>query len=179
MKHFTRELIEMGRSRDPAILDRQEALWDAACERYFDQLDALKGELPSGLRRLVEGYYLHDAVVRGMGQQGKTFVIHLQLDTPPQSLLTLTYELVEEPGIDREVLGPEYRGQGGQVEWRHDEIERGEGTAPTWRQSILFSNGWEVGLHFRDVTVQEVAALIPAPRNGQSVLSTEAVRSAV
>ncbi len=43
------------------------------------------------------------------------------------------------------------------------------GTPPTWRQSILLSNGWEVTLHFRDVQVQEVQVLIPAPRNGQIV----------
>jgi hypothetical protein len=29
------------------------------------------------------------------------------------------------------------------------------------------SNGWEVKLCFRDVHVQELRAIIPAPRNGQ------------
>jgi len=35
-----------------------------------------------------------------------------------------------------------------------------------WWQSILFSNGWEVNLHFRAVRVEEADALLPAPRNG-------------
>lgn len=41
------------------------------------------------------------------------------------------------------------------------------GEPPTWKQSILLSNGWEVKLCFRDVHVQELRAIIPAPRNGQ------------
>lgn len=41
-----------------------------------------------------------------------------------------------------------------------------EGAPPTWRQSILLSNGWQLTLHFRDIQVQEVEALLPAPKNG-------------
>ena len=162
MKHFTRELIEMGRSREHAILNRQEELWDEACDRYFGQLDAIKDEMPPGLRRLVDGYYLHDAAVRGMGQRGRTFLVVLHLDTPPRSLLTLSYELVEDPMIDRTALPPELSARGGSVDWQHDEIERVPGEPPTWAQSVLLSNGWEVRLHFRDVQVQEVQSLLPA-----------------
>src|SRR5436190_19814964 len=107
MKHFTRDLIEMGQSKDHAILNRQEELWDQACERYFALLDALKSEMPAGLRQMIDGYYLHDAVVQGMGQQGRTFLIVLQLDTPPHSLLTFRYDLTEEPVIDRAALPAE------------------------------------------------------------------------
>jgi len=105
-------------------------------------------------------------VIRGMGQRGRSFVIVLQLDTPPQSLLLFTYELVEDPVIDQAGLAPENCSTGGFVDWQYDEIERVEGEPPTWAQSILFGNGWEVRLHFRDVRIEEVQALLPMPRNG-------------
>jgi hypothetical protein len=167
MKFFTPELIAMGRSKDHAVLNKQEELWDEACARYFARLDVLKPDLPAGLRKLVDSYYLHDAIVRGMGQSGNTFIVLLQLDTPPQSLLTLTYDLIAEPTINQDALPLPYRARGSQVDWQHDEIEREECEIATWSQSILLSNGWEVLLRFRDVAVQEAAALIPAPRNGE------------
>ena len=106
MNYFTRELIESGQSKDPAILNRHEELWDEACERYFKRLDNLKGGMPPGLRQLVDNYYLHDAVIRGMGQRNRSFLLVIQLDTPPESLLTFVYDLVEEPVIDKAALAP-------------------------------------------------------------------------
>ncbi len=179
MKYFTRELIEMGRSRDHTILTRQEELWDEACARYFDSLEAIKDEMPPGLRHVVDSYYLHDAVVQSMGQKGDTFLIVLQLDTPPRSLLAFTYDLVKPPDIDRPALPSGLRGQGGIVEWRHDEIERVPGEAPTWIQSILFSNGWEVKLNFRDMAVMEMASLLPTvPVSPELGLSSNVTDSA-
>jgi hypothetical protein len=166
MKYFTRELIEQGRSPEDAVLTQHEETWDAVCELYFNHLDALKEEMPLGLRKMVDSYYLHDAVVHGMGQTPTAFMIFLQLDTPPQSLLTFTYDLVRPPKLDRE--GPAAGGPSreGQIEWEHDEIGRSEVDPSAWQQSILLSNGWEVTLHFRDVVIQEAAALIPAPMPG-------------
>jgi len=43
---------------------------------------------------------------------------------------------------------------------RRDESVSGD--PPTWRQSLLLSNGWEVSLHFREVHVEELHPLIPA-----------------
>jgi len=169
MKYFTRELLESGQSKDPAILNRHEELWDEACERYFNRLDTLKAGMPPGLRQLVDNYYLHDAVIRGMGQRGRSFLIVIQLDTPPESLLTFVYDLVAEPEIDKAALALKDCSAGSVVEWQYDEIERIEGEPPTWRHSTLFSNGWEVVLHFRDVRVEEAQALLPSPRDGHLV----------
>jgi hypothetical protein len=124
---------------------------------------------------MVDRYYLHDAVVRGMGQEDRKFLIMLQLDTPPQSLLTFSYDLAEDPVIDRSALPAELCAPGSLVDWQHDEIERIPGEPATWAQSILFSNGWEVRLLFRDVQVQEVQPLIPAPRNGCAVGASPSV----
>jgi hypothetical protein len=101
-----------------------------------------------------------------MGLRDEQFVIVLQLDTPPHSLMALTYSLVDEPAIAEDVLPAEYRSTGAQVDWQDDEMEKVAGQPPTWRQSIVLSNGWEVALHFRDVRVEEVQALLPAPRVG-------------
>ena len=166
MKYFTRELIENGQSKDPSLLTRHEELWDEVCERYFNRLDTPKDEMTPGLRQLVDNYYLHDAVIRGMGQRGRSFLLVIQLDTPPESLLTFVYDLVNEPVVDKAALAPANGSTGSAVEWLYDEIERVEGMPPTWKQSILFSNGWEVALHFRDVRVEEAQALLPSPRNG-------------
>jgi hypothetical protein len=167
MKYFTPELIARGQSDEGRILDEVEALWDKRCEQYEAHLATIKGEFPTGLRHIHDSYYLHDARIQGMGRQRDAFVFVLQLDTPPQSLLTLTYDLVEAPRIERDALPESARFTGG-VEWQYDEIEKGAETPPTWRQSILLSNGWEVTLHFRDVKVEEIQALLPAPRNGDA-----------
>ncbi len=66
-------------------------------------------------------------------------------------------------------MPPEHCFTGPIVDWQYDEIELVPGTPPTWKQSILLSNGWEVTLHFRDVQVQEVQALIPSPGKSQDV----------
>lgn len=170
MKYFTPDLLALGLSDDAAVLDEQERLWDEAGERYVAALEAVRPEMPPGLRRLDDGYYLHDALIQGMGEQGRLFVIVLRLDTPPRPLLTLEYDLVKDPVILADVLPAGLRGTGPSVDWQYDEIERLAGTPPTWLQSILCSNGWEVRLHFRDVKVLEVQALIPAPSPAGSVL---------
>jgi hypothetical protein len=166
MTYFTPELIGRGQSDDHRILNEVEARWDELCDEYDAYLDTIKAEFPPGVRHIEDSYYLHDATIQGMGRHDGALVIMLQLDPPPQSLLTFTYDLVEEPRIDREALPEGVRTTGNIVEWQYDEIEKVPGEPPTWRQSILLSNGWEVTLHYRDVQVEEIQPLLPAPRNG-------------
>lgn len=163
MKYFTPDLIARGQSDDGRIINEVEVLWDERCARYNDYLASIRDELSPGLRQMEDNYYLHDATVSGMGYRGDKFVVVLRLDTPPRSLLTFTYHLLEPPRIDPHVLSEEARSRGEVVEWQYDEIEKVPGEPPTWRQSILLSNGWEVALHFRDVEVMEMQALLPAP----------------
>lgn len=163
MKYFTPNLIARGQSHDSRVLDEVETIWDERCSDYQAYLASLRGQLCPGLRHIEDNYYLHDAMIRGVGHQAGIFTIILQLDTPPHSLLTFRYELVEPPHIDRDVLPESARSVGDAVEWQYDEIEKVEGQPPTWRQSILLSNGWEVALRFRDVKIEEMQALLPAP----------------
>ena len=174
MRYFTQEMIARGQSQDDKVVNEVEALWDEACERYSIYLDSVKPDMPPGLRHRVDSYYLHDAVIQGMGRQGNSFVIVLQLDTPPQSLITFTYDLVAEPIIQQNTLPPEAGAPGKVVEWQYDEIERLPGDPVSWAQTILLSNGWEVKLHFRDVAVQEVQSLLPVPRTPPPPVSQSA-----
>ena len=166
MKYFTPELIARGKSNDNRVLNEVEAAWDDRCEQYGVYLDAVQGEFPPGLKHIEDSYYLHDATVLGMGRRNGTFVIVLQLDPPPESLLIFAYQLVESPGINADALPEAVRFKGDVVEWQYDEIEKVAGSPPTWRQSILLSNGWEVVLHFTDVAVEEMQAILPPSRNG-------------
>ena len=58
--------------------------------------------MPESVRELVDGFFLHDARVLSMGRRGDTFVISLQLDVPPNELLTVTYTLT---GAGRDKAG--------------------------------------------------------------------------
>lgn len=168
MKYFIPELYVRNQSRDEATLDEAERLWAEAGDRYSAYLDTVRHEFPPGLKHLDSSYYLHDASVRAMGRRAGVFDITLQLDTPPRSLLTFTFDLVEEPTIDPtalNVLPSEYRSPDA-VAWLYEECLRVPGDPPTWAMSILLSNGWEVRLHFHDVRVQEAQALLPRPQSG-------------
>ncbi len=169
MKYFTPDLLVRFGSKDDAIANAAQEEWDCACDSYGHYFDSIKGKMPSGLRHIEESYQLHDAKVRGLGKQGHSFVIVLQLDSPPQPLVTLTFDLVNEPKINPTDLPLQFRSTGSVVEWQYDELELIPGEPPIWSWSILLSNGWEVKLHFRDVQVQEAQALLPAPRNGNTV----------
>jgi hypothetical protein len=162
MKYFTPDLIVRGQSREDTVLNEVEALWDDNCECYAAYVRSIADHLPPGLRHRIDNYYLHDAVVRGMGQRGNSFVIMVQLDTPPQSIVTFTYDLLSEPEIRKETLPPELC-SGPSVYWLYDEIEMVPGQPPSWHQTVLLSNGWQITFHLRDIGVQEVEALIPAP----------------
>jgi hypothetical protein len=175
MKYFTADLLLRFGSEDSAVAQAALEEWEEVSARYNASLQAIKESMPADLAHILESYYLHDAKVRGMGKKGRSFVIVLQLDTPPHSLLTFTFDLTGEPRINVSALPRDLCSTGEVVEWQYDEVERVAGEPPTWSWSMLFSNGWEVALSFRDVRVQEVQAWIPTPRNGSPVLAADAL----
>jgi hypothetical protein len=161
MNYFTPDLIDRFGAVEPAVADAADARWEEAGDRYCAYLDSIKAQLPPGLRQLLDDYYLHDAVVFGMGRQDGRFVIALQLDTPPQDLLILTYDLLAEPEILSDVLPRGHRCPT-RVEWMYDEVERVPGEPASWVQSVLLSNGWELRLRCHDVHVQRLEPVLPA-----------------
>ena len=93
MTYFTPDLYVRGQSLDDDVLDEVDRLWEEAGERYAAYLDTVRAEFSAGLCHIEERYYLHDAEIRGMARRGASFIITLQLDTPPHSLVTLTFDL--------------------------------------------------------------------------------------
>jgi hypothetical protein len=166
MKFFTPELISRGQSQDPETLNEVEKLWDETGDRYRAFLDSIRADLPPGLRLLEDHYYLHDAKVQGLGQRQNEFLMILQLDTPPHTLLTLTYDLLQEPVIHRAALPEKICSPAHSVTWEYEEIEPDAHNPSSWNQHILLSNGWEIQLTFRDVLVKEAQALLPVPHPG-------------
>jgi hypothetical protein len=174
MKYFTADLLHRFGSEEPSRSSAGLEEWERTCEHYNAYLDSVKGVMSSGLKQIIDRYYLHDAKVLGMGKQGPFFVVMLQLDTPPHLLLALTISLTSEPTTNPAALPAELCSTGQLVEWQYDEIELVDSESQLWSWSILLSNGWEVVLSFRDVQVHEVQAWIPAPRNGDMIAAPSA-----
>jgi hypothetical protein len=166
MKYFTPECyVALQDFSSDEVMDAADAVWEEAVNQYDAYYRSVEASLPPEYLRLQESYYLHDALVLYMGQQGNRFVIALRLDPPPQQILQLSYELAEEPIINREALPAAHRSTGA-VDWMHDEVEVVSQAPLVCVHAILFGNGWEVQLPFRALRVEEVQALIPAPGNG-------------
>lgn len=163
MKYFTPDRYVRLQDREPAAMDAADAAWTDAAERYEGYLQTILPELPPPVRQLLEGYYLHDAEVLSAGRQGDTFVLLLQLDVPPNDLLSIIYTLAAEPIIDRSVLPAEHRSA--HMSWQYEELEIcGSGDTRHYRHAILFSNGWEIQVPFRDVRLATVKPIYPCPR---------------
>jgi hypothetical protein len=159
MKYFTPELIERLGSADDATAQAAQAAWEDAATRHEAQLRAIWPELPAALRQLWDDFYLHDAEVLSMGRDGQMFVIVLRLDVPPRDLLILNYQLIGEPVINIAALPAEHRSS--PVAWMYDEVDLVRSPEKSCVHSILFSNGWEVQLRFRDVQLLTAQTLLP------------------
>jgi hypothetical protein len=168
MKYFTpQRYVALQDFSSDAAMDAADAAWEQAVEQYDAYYRSVDNALPAKYRRLQETYYLHDAVILFLGQQGDRFVIALQLDPPPQQILQLSYELAGEPRIYRDVLPSIYCDRRS-ASWQYDEVELVSQDPLVCVHSILLSNGWEVQLPFRVLQIEEAQALLPAPRNESS-----------
>jgi hypothetical protein len=162
MKYFTKDLLERYGSEDDAVANAADAEWEDAIDRYEAYLQTIRPDMPESLRQLEDGFCFHDARVLSMGRRDETFVISLQLDTPPNELVTISYTLAGTPEINKE---PFADGQDTPFPWwLYEEIEQiGTGDGKHFVYSILFSNGWEITLPFRDVQVSRAEPVYPLP----------------
>lgn len=177
MNYFTRERYLALQERGDDAMDAADAAWDEAVERYEAYLQTIRPEMPESVRELLDGFSLHDARVLSMGRRGDTFVISLQLDVPPNELLSITYTLAAAPEIKRELFP--WAAAGTSPAWLYEEIERvREGDRSYFVHSILFSNGWEARLPFREVHLATAHPTFPLPRTPQAVAPASTPQSA-
>ena len=164
MNYFTRERYLAIQNGDKLTMDAADAAWEDAVDRYDAYLQTIRPELPEAVRQLLDGFCLHDARVLSMGQRGETFVISLQLDVPPNELLTITYTLAGAPEVTKE---PFPDGEGSSpLTWMVEEIERvDKGNQTHFVHAILFGNGWEARLPFREVHMATAFPMFPHPRS--------------
>jgi Protein of unknown function (DUF4085) len=160
MKYFTRDLIERFGAPDDAVARKAEAEWEAANERYEQHLRSIEPKLPQHIRAFNE-LLLHDAVVTSLARQGDKLIMVLLKDIPPRDLVTLTYTLAEEPTIQRQDAACEQRTK--VMDFQYDEFDLIEGGELVYYQSIVFGNGWEISIRFRDVQVALAEPLYPLP----------------
>ena len=159
MKFFTPELFIQLQAPDPDAADQADETWKSALSRYRRRLDRIHPVLPRAVRHLAYDLLLHDADVLSLARENGRFVIVLRLSAPPCQTVILTYQLVSEPKIDAEALPTLYSSN--EVKWLYDEVDVVAGKKQ-YRQSILLSNGWELRLLFREVTVFEAEGLLPS-----------------
>jgi hypothetical protein len=163
MKYFTRELQERFGSENDSVAAAADAEWEAVLERYDHYLQSIEGELPEHIREF-NNLLLHDAIVWSIARQANKLIMVMQKNIPPQDVVILTYTLTEEPVIDKEALPPEHRGS--IMDFQYDEFELiRDGERTTYAQSIIFGNGWEMSLRFRDVQVTLAVPVYSAARS--------------
>jgi hypothetical protein len=172
MKYFTPDLLVRFGSADEHVSASAHAALERAAETYQSHLRAIRPRLPDSLQQLLDQHYLHDArvLLAGQADSGNSFVIWLRLDTPPREELILNYGLVRAPKITShaELLD----GESPYIEWLHDEVDFDTKDQPTGaRQSILFSNGWEIELHFDQLELIPISQPLFALGKTQSELA--------
>jgi hypothetical protein len=160
MKFFTPELhVRFQDFTNNAAMNGADAAFEAAQERYDQHLQAIEPEMPPCYRQF-DGLLLHDAHVWTIARQGDELIMVLHKDIPPRDVVILTYTLSEEPWIDQEAFPPLYRSH--VMDFTCDEFDLiDEGGRKEIVQSILFGNGWEIRLRFRDVKVTLATPLYP------------------
>jgi hypothetical protein len=162
MKYFTWQRDLALQNFESAAMAAADADWEAAVDQYEAYLDTIRPELPESVRQLLDGFYYHDARVLSMGRRGDVFVITLQLAVPPNDLLTIVYTLEGTPELSKHPVA----GAANEVPlWQYEELEliRGDGRSH-FVHSILFENGWELRVPFREVQLTTAYPLFPLPR---------------
>jgi hypothetical protein len=177
MNFFTPDLLERFSSDDEEIALVAHEELEKRSEQYARRLHEIWNQLPGRLQKLQDQFYLHDARVIAVFDPmlpilwperyltAKTAIRELelctrggclspvrfgvQLDTSPRDSLILEYgsALVEQI-LEHSALKEE---QCPYLEWLHDEIDMLPAEQGIeFRHSILFTNGIEIRLRFRD-----------------------------
>jgi hypothetical protein len=160
VKYFSPALYLRFQADDDAVADAADEEWETNGAEYVRRLDAIRGNLPPALLKLMDSYYLHDAKVSRLARAGDDFLIEIRPIYPPEDLILLRYALVGEASLNHEAFSGKFATS--HVLWMYDEIDF-DAISGTFTQDILFSNGWELGLRFHDVELILAQDLLPAP----------------
>jgi hypothetical protein len=163
VRYFTPELIARLNSNDPAEANGADAEWDRRQEAYEQGLSRIERTLPDHVRAFNK-LLLHDAKVYSLARQGEQLILVLRKDIPPRDLVIITYTLVGEPDIDTEALPVEMRSP--VMNFDYDEFGV---DGAVYTQAMLFSNGWEVRLRFRDVRFVRAEPLVASNRESDRI----------
>lgn len=170
MRYFTPDLIDRFGSSDSAVANAADEEWEALNEQYESYLRQIEPHLPVHVRAFND-LLLHDARVYSVARQGDHLLLVLHKDIPPRDLVVLRYTLTEEPYINREALSAPHRSP--VMDFLYDEFELIHGgERPEYAQAILFGNGWEMRLRFRDVEVIRAEPLYPVPSADHPIAQT-------
>jgi hypothetical protein len=191
MKYFTPDLLERFGSEDDRIALAAQDELERRSERYAEHLKGIAKKLPPRFLEMQDRFYLHDARVVGPtvpwfrpdvpapfhaelwwdfpfrsprprtdpGWQ-PSFLLALRLDPPPQEVLVLHYRFARVDEVRFHApIGDEKLPF---LEWRHDEVDlvpSDEGLE--FGHSILFTNGLELIVRFRDFDYATLKPMAP------------------
>ena len=165
---MTPELIARFRSEDDDIAEAAAAEWERRGEKYRTRLQAIRGELPKSVRRLLGRHALHDARVLAIAADANPhFSIFLELENPADPRdrrLELRYRLAGgmRKGL-RLVKHSALAGDGKPLAWwLYDEFDVSEGPVPAFTHSILLTGGYEFQLTFFALSCRRLNLLFPA-----------------
>jgi hypothetical protein len=162
MKFYTRDLYRRCQSEDDAVLNVACEEWEQANEAYERHIQALMPQMAPQVREFAD-LLLHDAQVLAIGRHGQQLLMILHKDIPPRDVVILRYDLENEPAVEPFTDAP--TDWSAPTDFLFDELNAVEqGDKWLYIQSIVFSNGWLMRLHFSDVqvTLAQPIALPPA-----------------
>jgi hypothetical protein len=167
MKFFTGDLYQRCRSTEEAVLNAACEEWEQANEAYERHLATIEPEFPPHICEFAE-LLLHDAKVQSIARQGNQLILVLHKDIPPRDLVILNYDLEGEPIVEPFADAPADWNRPTTFQFDELDVVR-EGHRKIYCQSIVFDNGWQVRLRFRDVRVVVAQSLFPSCVVGSQV----------
>jgi hypothetical protein len=159
MKYFTPDLHTRFCSLDPAVAGPAHAEWEQVLTKYEQRIKKIRSEMSPQVRQLGEQLRLHDADLVCLLRQNNAAILVLRLEPPATDVVLLRYEVLREPVVTADVLPPDVRSS--RPQFLYDEVDviirKGQ---KLFTHAILFSNGLEVKLSFRDVQIEMAQPLI-------------------
>jgi hypothetical protein len=161
MKYMTHDLFVRMQSENGEVAEAALDQWERACEDYNRHVEAIRAKLPRSVQSLLDSFSLHDAEFAAFGvgrddESRKSVFIGLQLDSPSNQVLGLSYKLAGPMKMIFHVPNPQ-----GDVDllWLYDEFDVAEvnlpegGRVSVFTHSLLLSEGVELQIPFYDLSM--------------------------